>query len=120
MSTPPTDPEALRAEIAQTRADLGDTVEALAAKTDVKARARETAGHVVDQAKETVTVVRDRAAELAGGAGARVRSAAVSARGTLADADVPATVRKPLPLAVLGAIASAVGALIWLLRRHRS
>jgi hypothetical protein len=28
----------LRAEIAQTRAELGETVEALAAKTDVKAR----------------------------------------------------------------------------------
>jgi hypothetical protein len=30
----------LRAEIEQTRRDLGDTVEALAAKTDVKARAK--------------------------------------------------------------------------------
>lgn len=34
-------PEQLRAEIEETRGDLGDTVEALAAKTDVKARARE-------------------------------------------------------------------------------
>jgi hypothetical protein len=32
--------EELRADIEQTREDLGDTVEALAAKTDVKARAR--------------------------------------------------------------------------------
>lgn len=36
----------LRAEIEQTRRDLGDTVEALAAKADVKARARETADRV--------------------------------------------------------------------------
>jgi hypothetical protein len=36
-------PEQLRAEIQETREDLGDTVEALAAKTDVKARARERA-----------------------------------------------------------------------------
>jgi ElaB/YqjD/DUF883 family membrane-anchored ribosome-binding protein len=33
----------LRTEIEDVRADLGDTVEALAAKTDVKARAREKA-----------------------------------------------------------------------------
>jgi hypothetical protein len=38
----PTDPAALRSEIMRTRADLGHTVEALAAKADVKARARET------------------------------------------------------------------------------
>lgn len=36
-------PEQLRAEIEETRGDLGDTVEALAAKTDVKTRARERA-----------------------------------------------------------------------------
>ena len=36
-------PQQLRAEIEETREDLGDTVEALAAKTDVKTRARERA-----------------------------------------------------------------------------
>jgi Tfp pilus assembly protein FimV len=39
------DLEALRAEIRQTRAELGETVSALAAKTDVKARAREELDH---------------------------------------------------------------------------
>jgi hypothetical protein len=39
--------EALRSEIARTRAELGETVEALAAKADVKARVRER----VDEAK---------------------------------------------------------------------
>lgn len=43
----PTDPDALRAEIERTRSQLGQTVEALAAKADVKARAHET----VEQAK---------------------------------------------------------------------
>lgn len=38
----PTDADQLRGEIAETRDDLGDTVEALAAKADVKAHARET------------------------------------------------------------------------------
>jgi len=36
----PTDPVVLRAEIAETRAALAETVALLAAKTDVKARAR--------------------------------------------------------------------------------
>ena len=36
----PDDPEVLREEIAQTREELGDTVEELAAKTDVQARAQ--------------------------------------------------------------------------------
>jgi hypothetical protein len=42
----PTRPEELRAEITQTRIELGETVSALAAKADVKARAQEKAGQV--------------------------------------------------------------------------
>jgi hypothetical protein len=34
-------PEEIRADIAETREDVGETVEALAAKSDVKAQARE-------------------------------------------------------------------------------
>lgn len=47
----PTDPEALRQEIARTRAGLGETVEALAAKADVKARAQEAVATSVTAAK---------------------------------------------------------------------
>jgi hypothetical protein len=54
----PTDPDQLRGEIAETREELGETVEALAAKTDVKAQAREKqeqakakVGETVEQAK---------------------------------------------------------------------
>jgi MYXO-CTERM domain-containing protein len=43
---------ALRQEIAQTRADLGETVEALAAKADVKARAHELAEDTKARARE--------------------------------------------------------------------
>jgi hypothetical protein len=45
------DPAALREEIARTRADLGHTVEALAAKADVKARAQEAVQSSVNAAK---------------------------------------------------------------------
>ena len=37
----PSDPEQIRAQIEETRRELGDTVEALAAKADVKAHVRE-------------------------------------------------------------------------------
>lgn len=47
----PTDPEALRQEIARTRAGLGETVEALAAKADVKSRAQEAVATSVTAAK---------------------------------------------------------------------
>jgi Protein of unknown function (DUF3618) len=39
-SAPPDEPEVLREEIAETREELGDTVEALAAKADVKGQAQ--------------------------------------------------------------------------------
>lgn len=44
-------PQQVREEIEQTRTELGDTVAALAGKTDVKAQAKQT----VDAAKENVT-----------------------------------------------------------------
>ena len=44
-------PEEIRADIDQTREELGDTVEALAAKTDVKGRAKDKA----QETKEKVT-----------------------------------------------------------------
>lgn len=43
------DPEALREEIRQTRADLGETVQALTSKADVKARVKETTAHKRDE-----------------------------------------------------------------------
>jgi hypothetical protein len=58
----PTEPEALRAEIARTRMDLGETVSALAAKVDVKARAQERVGRlrgdVTERARHTADEVR--------------------------------------------------------------
>jgi len=58
----------LRAEIQQTRSELGETVQALAAKADVKARAK-------DQVEQTKQKVKNQAVE----AGEKVRVAAVAA-----------------------------------------
>lgn len=68
--------EALRAEIAHTRADLGQTVQALAAKADVKARARESAQELSGRGRELAVrladAVRRRPAPIAAAIGAAV------------------------------------------------
>jgi ElaB/YqjD/DUF883 family membrane-anchored ribosome-binding protein len=50
----PTEAEQLREEIAETREDLGDTVEALAAKADVKAQAQAKVEETKAQAQQKV------------------------------------------------------------------
>ncbi|MFD0395076.1 DUF3618 domain-containing protein [Streptomyces nogalater] len=68
MTQPPHDeptassPEELRDQVEQTRHELGETVEALAAKTDVKARAQEKAAEVKEQAATKAAEVKVQAA----------------------------------------------------------
>jgi cobalamin biosynthesis Mg chelatase CobN len=124
------DVRALRAEIAKTRADLGETVQALAAKADVKARAKE-------QVEQTKAKVKAQAA----GAGEKVRDAALiatdrvrhvaaqasaSARGAAADAGGKAqgatyqVRRNPIPLAaVLAGVVAVVGVILIVRGRRR-
>jgi len=103
----PADPQALRSEIAQTRADLGDTVSALSAKTDVKARASDAVGHVAEQTRQKARAVGD-----------QVKAGAVSVRDTIADVEVPAVVRRPVPVAVLvGAAVGVALVVLWWRRR---
>jgi hypothetical protein len=129
------DVAALRAEIAQTRSELGETVQALAAKADVKARAKErieeTKARVRAQAAEATGKVLD-AAQLATG---RVRGAAVQATDKARDTAVQAResgtldrageagrqVREnPIPLAaVLAGLAAVVGVILIVRGRRR-
>ena len=85
------DPDQIQEQIEQTRAELGDTVEALAQKADVKA-----------QAKRKVQETKDSVADRIGSAKDASPDAAVSA--------VSGVSRKaqsnPLPLAALGAFAA--------------
>jgi hypothetical protein len=123
------DVEALRAEIKQTRADLGETVQALAAKADVKARAKEqveqTKQRVRAQAAEATGKVRDAALH----AGDRVRAAAGQTASQAAvkvgdvtepagDAEVQVAGRRlPVPLVIAG-VAAVIG-IILLVRGSR-
>jgi len=85
---PPSDPQEIQADIAATRAELGDTVADLAAKADVKARAQ-----------QSVEAAKDRTVEAANQVGETVR-------------------RRPGPLAALGLAALAVLSAIGIRKRR--
>ncbi|MGW7296451.1 DUF3618 domain-containing protein [Streptomyces sp. NPDC054829] len=92
-------PEELRTQVDEDREELGETIEALAAKTDIKARAQEKTAAAKQQAAEKTALVKTHAAETA----AQVRT------------QVQAN-RTPL-LAVGGAALTVLLLLRW--RKHR-
>lgn len=105
------DAEALRAEIRRTRVELGETMELLAAKADVKARLRESAGQARErmraQAAQTVARVRGQAAQ-------KADLARVQAHET------GATVRSnPVPWATVAAGAVAAVVVLLIVRGRR-
>jgi hypothetical protein len=86
-------PEEIRAEIEQTREDVGDTVEALAAKTDVKAQARQR----VDDVKANLTAKADQAK-------AKARQSTPASAQEGAGTAVAKVRENPLPLLAGGAL----------------
>jgi Protein of unknown function (DUF3618) len=62
-SPQPDTADAIRADIEQTRQQLGETVEALAAKADVKARAQDKVSELSDRVTGSLAVGKDRAVE---------------------------------------------------------
>jgi ElaB/YqjD/DUF883 family membrane-anchored ribosome-binding protein len=77
----PEDPQQLRAEIERTREDLGETVAALAEKTDVKARAREKVAEVRQNVNHRRTELVGRARESSpDGAGSAVEQVRTKAQ----------------------------------------
>jgi hypothetical protein len=57
------DPRELRAEIEQTRSRMGDTIEAIGYKSDVKARAKDSISERVDSVKARVGMAGEKAGE---------------------------------------------------------
>ena len=128
------DVAALRAEIAQTRADLGETVQALAAKADVKARAKEQveqtkqkvkaqAAEVTQKAREATVVASDKVRTVASQAGDKARGTATHVResGALnkAQGTREQVRRNPVPFAAVLAASVAVIAVILIVRGRR-
>jgi nucleotide-binding universal stress UspA family protein len=58
-STEARDPDAIRAEIDETRQELGETVSRLAEKTDVRAHVRHRAADLGDRAREIIRLARE-------------------------------------------------------------
>ena len=105
----PTDPEELRAELEELRADVGSTVEELAHRVDVPARARAKRDEVTARAVAT----RDEVV-------ARTRTGAQQALAAV-DEKAPAvgrTVREQ-PAIVLGGLAAVLVLVLALVRRGR-
>ena len=111
-SETPTDPDVLRAEIERTRADLTDTAAALAGKADVKERMK-------GSAARTSTRLKDRATGMVGQARGRVADRAGTLRDSVRGTDVATVVRRPVPVAVLAAAATAAVVVTLLIRRGR-
>lgn len=107
----PQDPEveALQQDIERTRAQLGDTVEALAAKADIKGRAERAASQAAAQARQTA---RDAAKQIRATASDAVWQAATSARDAVKRAAGVGRrwIRGPVPAVLAGAavVATAV------------
>jgi ElaB/YqjD/DUF883 family membrane-anchored ribosome-binding protein len=113
-SDTPTDPQQLRAEIEQTRAELGETVQELAAKTDVKARAKQALGDATGRTRRKLSRVKDQAGQAADVVAKRASTA-------LDDSNLPAPIRRPLPLATIAAAAvTAIVVVVVVARRRRS
>jgi len=122
------DLDALRAEIKQTRAELGETVQALAGKADVKARAKESVEQTKAKVKAQVADATEKATDA-------LRQVAAGARGTAATAtdkvkesgaldkahEAGDQVRRnPVPLgAVLLGVVAAIGVILIVRGRRR-
>lgn len=115
----PQSAEEIRAEIEQTREQLGETVEALAEKTDVKARTQEQIDAAREVAQERVEAARE---AVAGGVAAaretvtqradqllhRAREATPDSAASGAQQVNAKVQENPLPFAVLAAFAAGV------------
>lgn len=99
-------PQELRQDIEQTREELGDTVEAMAEKTDVKA-----------QAKERIAAVKSTAQQKKDELIAKAKAASPDSASAGAQQVASTVQRKPVPFTAGGAFAA--GALVgWLMGRR--
>ncbi|MFG1609960.1 DUF3618 domain-containing protein [Actinoplanes sp. NPDC049265] len=121
------DVAALRAEIAQTRAELGETVQALAAKADVKARAKEQVEQTKQRVKAQAAEAGQKALDAVHLAGTKAKAAAGQAgdkaRETVAqvqESDPAEQVRRrPIPIVAIAAGVAAVIGVILVIRGSR-
>lgn len=125
-SRPKPDLDRLRADIKLTRAELGETVQALAAKADVKARAKAEVEQTRQRIRAQTAEATGRVREVAHAATDRVRhmtgTSSGATDGPILAADGDTGVRRPpIPLtaAMLIAAAAVVGVILVVRGRRR-
>jgi Protein of unknown function (DUF3618) len=80
------DPDAIRQDIAQTRAEMSETVEAVGYKADVPSRAKEKVSEKMDSVKSKVSDTAARAKEAVAGTASRAGDVASGTAGRVSDA----------------------------------
>jgi Protein of unknown function (DUF3618) len=98
------DPDEIREEIEQTRAEMGETVDAIGYKADVPSRVKEKVGETVDNVKAKVGETATRAKEAVTGTASRVGDA------TPNGGEVKKSARRAVGLAQENPLGLAVGA----------
>jgi ABC-type transporter Mla subunit MlaD len=109
-SGPPTEAD-VREDIERTRQQLGETAEALAAKADVKARARQKATQLKEQAATRAAQVKEQAATRASQVKEQAATRASQTRGQAASSwgDNPAA----LAAAVAAVVFTCIAIVLW-------
>jgi hypothetical protein len=111
----------LREQILQARSELGNTIEALAAKTDVKARAREAVDDMKFRASQAIrsraAAARDRTRDMVRMGASNVETGVSNVRRSVGAETRRA--RDPLGALVGGSVGAAAGFGIYLLLRRR-
>jgi hypothetical protein len=102
------DPDAIREEVEQTRAEMSETVEAIGYKADVPSRAREKVSEKVDNVKSKVSDTASRAKEAVTGAASRAGSAVSDA--TPNGGEVKQSASRAIGLAQENPLGLAIGA----------
>jgi hypothetical protein len=98
------DPDAIREEIEQTRAEMGETVDAIGYKADVPSRAKEKVGEKVGNAKSMVSNTATRAKEAVTGSASQVGDA------TPSGGEVKQSAKRAVGLAQENPLGLAIGA----------
>ena len=119
-SAPEPGPEAgiadLQADIERTRAQVGQTVEALSNKLDVKAQAKHKAADTRDRVAATTQNAKKRALDTA--QTLRSKTAGVGSKMADAATDHQGSIRPAVPLAGIAVAAGvAIGIVVWIRRR---
>jgi hypothetical protein len=109
------DPDAIRQDIEQTRAEMSETVEAVGYKADVPSRAKEKVSEKMDNVKSKVSNTATRAKEAVVGTASRAGDVASGTAGRVSDTvpsggEVKQTTRRAAGLAKENPLGLAIGA----------